>query len=151
MITETSWDTVIFLGGCLGLANALTVAHTGELIGNAVSRLLGNVSSPFAIFAAMVFLTLMISQFITNSTAIIIVLPTALSLCSLYGLNSMAFSIGITPGASIACCTPLAASQITMTEVAGYEFSDYLKYGWLPSLISYVVIIITVPLFYPLA
>lgn len=149
IIKELSWDTIVFLATCLGIANALTAAQSADLIGVFVSRILGNISSPFLIFAILVLLTIMISQFITNSTAIIIVLPIAISICDIYGFSYMTFCVGITLAASIACCTPLAAAQITMTEVAGYEFNDYIRYGWILTLLSYVGIILTVPLFYP--
>ena len=149
IVKELSWETVVFLATCLGLADALTVAKSGELIGRGVTALLGDVSSPMVIFAVLVFLTLFISQFITNSTAIIIVLPIAISLCGSYGFNPMTFCVGITLAASVACCTPLAAAQITMTEVAGYEFSDYIKYGWPLTLICYAAIVLLVPVFYP--
>ena len=147
---EMSWDTIVFLATCLGLANALTTAKSGELIGKGVFFLLGDVQIPLIVFSVVVLLTLFISQFITNSTAIIIVLPIAISLCNSYGYNAMAFCIGITLAASIACCTPLAAAQITMTEVAGYKFMDYIKYGWILTLICYVGIVLFVPMFYPL-
>lgn len=150
VVKKLHWETVVFLATCLGLAEGLTNAGSGELIGQAVSHALGNVASPMVIFAALTLLTLVISQFITNSTALIIVLPVALSLCGQYGFQYMPFCVGITLAASIACCTPLAAAQITMTQVAGYRFSDYLKYGWLPSLMGYAGILLFVPLFYPL-
>lgn len=150
IVHELHWDGIVFLASCLGLAGAITSAGSGELIGHAFSSLIGNVASPILIFAALTLLTLFISQFITNSTAIIIVLPIALSLCQSYGFSPMAFCVGITLAASIACCTPLAAAQITMTQVAGYEFSDYLRYGWFLSLLGYLGILIFVPLFYPL-
>ncbi len=150
IVKELHWESVVFLATCLGLAEALTSSGAADLIGRIVSSALGNVTSPMIIFAVLTFLTLFISQFITNSTALIIVLPVAFSLCTSYGFQYMPFCVGITLAASIACCTPLAAAQITMTQVAGYEFSDYLKYGWLPSLISFIGILIFVPLFYPL-
>jgi len=148
---EMHWETAILLASCLGLAEALTVSGAGDLIGKMVSASLGPVSSPWVIFSVIVALTLILSQFITNSTAIIIALPIGLSLCAAYGFNPMPFCVGVTLAASIACCTPLAAAQITMTQVAGYEFSDYFKYCGLPSLILYVCIIVLVPVFYPLA
>ena len=148
---ELHWESIIFLATCLSLAQCLTEAGSGDLIGSAVNAVLGNASSPFVVFAAVVALTLVLSQFITNSTAIIIAMPIGLSLCSLYGFSNVAFCVGITLAASVACCTPLAASQITMTQVAGYEFSDYLKFCALPTLVMYAAILIFVPLFYPLA
>ena len=148
---EMNWETVVLLASCLGLAEALTVSGAGDLIGRLVASALGEVHSPWAIFAVIVALTLLLSQFITNSTAIIVVLPIGLSLCGAYGFNHMPFCVGVTLAASIACCTPLAAAQITMTQVAGYEFLDYLKYCGIPSLILYACIVTLVPLFYPLA
>lgn len=150
IVKEMNWETVIFLGSCLGLGNALTVSGTGELVGKGVSVLLGNISSAHVVFAVMTAFTLFLSQFITNSTAIIIVLPIALALCENCGFNPMPFGIGITLAASTACCTPLAAAQIAMTQVAGYEFSDYLKFGWKLSILFLTGIVIFVPLFYPL-
>ncbi len=146
---DLNWETIVFLGSCLGLAEALTVSDSAHVIGNFVSALMGNSHNPFAVFALLVFLSLFISQFITNSTAIIIVLPLALSLCTSYGFNPMPFCVGVTLAASVACCTPLAAAQITMTQIAGYEFSDYVRYAWPFSVISYIGILLVVPLFYP--
>ena len=57
---------------------------------------------------------------------------------------------GITLAASIACCTPLAAAQITMTQVAGYEFADYFKYCFPLTVICYIAIIVVVPFFFPI-
>lgn len=150
IVKKLHWETVVFLATCLGLADGLTAAGSGELIGHAVSSALGSVTSPMVIFAVLTLLTLVISQFITNSTALIIVLPVALSLCGQYGFQYIPFCVGITLAASIACCTPLAAAQITMTQVAGYRFSDYLKYAWPLSVLGYIGILVFVPLFYPL-
>lgn len=150
IVKKLHWESVVFLATCLGLAEGLTAAGSGELIGRAVSSVLGNVTSPLVIFGVLTLLTLFISQFITNSTALVIVLPVALSLCTQYGFQYIPFCVGITLAASIACCTPLAAAQITMTQVAGYEFSDYLKYGWSLSLVGYLGILVFVPLFFPL-
>ena len=141
---------MIFLGSCLGLGKALTISGTGDFIARIVINLLGASREPFLIFAVLVTLTLVLSQFITNSTAIIIVLPIALSMCHAYGFNAMGFCVGITFAASFAFCTPLASAQITMTQVAGYDFVDYLKFGWKPTLLTLAGILAFVPLFYPL-
>ena len=143
-------ETIVFLATCLGIANALTVSKSGEYIGNVVSNLLGNITNGYIILAILTIITFIISQFITNSTAIIIVLPIAISLCNVYGFNYMPFAIAITFAGSFACLTPLAAAQITMTEVAGYDFSDYFKYGIYFSIITILLIIFIVPIFYPL-
>ena len=150
VVRELPWSTIIFLAASLGIAQSLTAAGSGELMGQAVGLALGAIESPFVIFAILTTITLVLSQFVTNSTAVIVMLPIALSLCEPYGLSPMAFTVGISLAASVACATPLAAAQIAMTQVAGYEFVDYVKYFSLPSIIMLVGIVVFVPLWYPL-
>ncbi|MBR3606867.1 MAG: anion permease [Lachnospiraceae bacterium] len=150
VINKLHWESIIFLGTCLGIGNALTISGAGDLAGTFLMNVLGDIKQPFAIFTIFVILTFVISQFITNSTAIIIALPIALSICEIYGFNHMTFTVGITLASSYACLTPLAASQIAMTEVAGYEFLDYFKYGWKMTILVILGVVILVPLFYPL-
>lgn len=151
IVFEMQWQTVIFLACCLGIADGLVDSGASDLISAFVSGVLGSDTSAFAVFAVLVFMTLLVSQLITNSTALIITLPIALSICSQNGFNSLPYCVGITLAASIACCTPMAAAQIAMTQVAGYDFSDYLKASWPPTVIGYISILVFVPLFYPLS
>ena len=150
VVENMHWESVVFLAACLSLAESLTASGAGELLGQGVGAVLGGVTSPLVIFAVLTLMTLFISQFITNSTAIIIMLPIALSLCAQNGFAYMPFCVGITFAASIACCTPLAAAQITMTQIAGYKFSDYLRYGWVLTVVEFACILVFVPLFFPL-
>ena len=148
IMKELRWDTIVFLAACLGIANALTISKAGELIGHAVSLLIGNVTSAILILIVLTLLTLILSQFITNSTAIIVVLPIAIELCKSFNFNVMPFTLAITYAASIAFLTPLAAAQITMTQVADYKFTDYYKFGIVFTIISFIEIVIFVPMFY---
>ena len=96
VINKLHWESIIFLGTCLGIGNALTISGAGDLAGTFLMNVLGDIKQPFAIFTIFVILTFVISQFITNSTAIIIALPIALSICEIYGFNHMTFTVGIT-------------------------------------------------------
>lgn len=150
ILKRVNWECLVFLAACLGMANGLTASGAGQMMADWMFDLLGETVSPMWIFATLVLATLFISQIVTNSTAIIITLPVAMSLCSAYGFSHMAFCLGITFGASLACSTPLAAVQIAITQSAGYRFSDYIRYTWPLTVLSYVGILIFVPLFFPL-
>ena len=150
IMKELRWDTIVFLASCLGIANALTVSKVGELIGNIVSTSLYSVSNPIIILAIFTVFTLVLSQFVTNSTAIIVILPIAIEMCKSLGYNTLPFTLAITYAASIAFLTPLAAAQITMTQVANYKFTDYFKAGIILSIINVVEIIIFVPIIFPI-
>lgn len=150
LVKKIDWSTLVFLAGCLGLGNALQVSGGGDIVASGFSKLLGDIVNPFVIFALLCFLCLFISQFITNSAAIMIVLPIALPICTAYGFNYMPFTLGITFAGSFAAMTPLAAAQIAMCAVAGYKFSDYFRFTLVLTIITYIAILVFVPLFYPL-
>lgn len=144
------WNVVFVLAGCLGLASGITKGGAGDLMAEWMSNLLGKDIPVRLIFAIIVLATMIVSNFITNSTAVVIMLPIALALCNAYSLNAAAFTLGIVFAANLTFSTPLANAQTAMTLVAGYKFSDYIRYTWPLALITYAAINIAVPLFFPL-
>jgi len=67
-----------------------------------------------------------------------------------FGLNPYAFAIGATIAAGVPLCCPLASSTLGMSMCVGYRFNDYFKYSFVFEIISYLVIVISVPLIYGL-
>ena len=150
VIKNMDWSVVFVLAGCLGIATGINNGGAGELLGEAVSSVLHEGIHPVVIFGIFVVLTMIISNFITNSTAVVIVLPIALSLCAANGLNTIPFTLGIVFAANLTFSTPLANAQTAMTLVAGYKFSDYIRYTWLLDILVLVAILCVIPLLYPL-
>ena len=62
----------------------------------------------------------------------------------------MPFCLGVVYAANLACATPFAHAQVTMTLVAGYRFSDYVKFNLPVQILMLVIMIIFVPVFFPL-
>lgn len=149
-ILSVNWNIVGRLAGCLGLAKALEAAGGTKLIANGFSDLIGNSLSPFALFCILVLLVQLTSQFMSNSTAILIVLPIVISIAPALSLNTYSFALGITLASGIALSCPLASSTLGMSMTVGYRFNDYFKYSIFFDIIAYFVIIALVPLIYGL-
>ncbi len=149
-ILSVNWNIVGRLAACLGLAKALESAGGTALIANTFSKIIGNSINPFLLFCILVFLVLFISEFISNSTAILIVLPIIIAIAPDMGLNTYSFALGITLASGLALSSPLASSTLGMSMSAGYKFNDYFKYSIWFDIISYLTIITMVPLIYGL-
>ena len=149
-ITSVNWNIVGRLAGCLGIAKALEASGGTALIAKGFIAAFGNSVSPFLLFAVAVLLTLVLSQFISNSTAILIVLPIILSVAPELGLNAYAFALGITLASGVALSCPLASSTLGISMVVGYKFNDYFKYSFILDIISFSIILAAVPLIYGL-
>ncbi len=146
---DMAWTPLIMLGGTIGIAAGLNDSGAGEIMANFVLRFIRDGSSPWFVFALFIVCTTVISNFCSNAATTILVLPLALSACTEYGWNPITFAVGIVMAASMACATPIAHTPVTMTLVAGYKFSDYIKYNGIMCLIANALVIATTPLFLP--
>lgn len=149
-IASVNWNIVGRLAGCLGLAKALEAAGGTAIIAQTFTNLVGDKLSPFLLFALLVLAVQVVSQFMSNSTAILIVLPIVMAIAPGLNLNAYTFALGITlaSGCSLSC--PLASSTLGMSMSVGYRFNDYFKTNIWMDIIAYIVIIVMVPLCYGL-
>ena len=150
VVKNMDWSVVFILAGCLGIASGLTKGGASDLFSQGLKTVLSPDISPLIVFGIFVLATMLISNFITNSTAVVIVLPIALAYCTTFGINALAFALGIVYAANLTFSTPLANAQTAMTLVAGYKFSDYIKYTWILDILIFIAILFVVPLFFPL-
>lgn len=149
-IAAVNWNIVGRLAGCLGLASALEAAGGTALIAEAFQNLVGDSLSPFVLFAILVLLVQVVSEFMSNSTAILIVLPIVMAIAPQLGLNPYTFALGITLASGMTLSCPLASSTLGMSMTVGYKFKDYFKYSIWFDILAYVIIIVTIPFIYGL-
>ena len=149
-IAQVNWNIVGRLAACLGLAKALEAAGGTTILGDLFQKIIPADISPFLLFCILVFLVQFTSEFISNSTAILIVLPIAILITTARGLNTYAFALGITLASGVSISCPLASSTLGMSMAVGYKFNDYFKYGFALDVVFYLLIITLVPLLYGL-
>lgn len=149
-IASVNWDIVGRLAGCLGIGKALEVSGGTALIAKGFTKIVGTNINPFLLFCLLVLLVQVVSMFISNSTAILIVLPILIAIAPGMGLNTYAYALGITLASGVALSCPLASSTLGMSMVAGYKFNDYIKHNIFLDIIAYGLIILLVPLIYGL-
>ena len=149
-IHSINWNVLGRLGGVLGLSKVLTAAGTIDLLSTWVQKIIGTNMSPWVLFAVCVLLAQILSMVLFNSTAILLVLSFVLTLVGPMNLNPVAYAFGITMGASVVFSSPLAGTSNQMTMAAGYKFRDFIRYGLPIDIMGYLILVIFVPIFFPL-
>ncbi len=149
-VSSINWNLVIWLSASLGMAAAVNASGGGELIAQMFMCFVDPQTPPAALFALVVILTVVLTHFLANSTAITIVFPIAFSLVTELGYQFFPFAVGITMASSVAIGTPIANTTIAMSVVARYEFRDYWRYSLPLIAIATVIILVVVPLQFPL-
>lgn len=149
-LKSINWTVALWFCASLGIAAGLNQSGGGALLASAFIGLFGVNISPFVLYAVLLTLVVILTQFLSNSTVLAIVLPIAFSITESMGYNTYAFAVGLTIAGAMAVATPLANTTIGMTMVADYKFSDYMKYCGPMTVIAMLVLMVLVPMLWPL-
>ena len=107
-------------------------------------------SNPLLLLTGFFFLTVFLTQPMSNQAAAIVVLPIALQTAMTLQLNPRAFAMAVAFAASCSFVTPLEPACIMVYGAGRYRFADFLKVGTLLTLIIFAIVIALVPIVWPL-
>lgn len=141
--------TIFLFGGTLSLAAALDQTGAGELIADKVIGLLGKNPSPYVLTFVIFMLCCVLTNFMSNTATTALMAPIAVSIAQGMGADPSAVLMACVIGGSCAYATPIGMPANTMVVTAGgYTFKDYAKAGVPLILVSTVVSMILLPIFY---
>jgi di/tricarboxylate transporter len=146
---SVDWRLLILIGGMTAFGAAMAKSGADLMIAQAVTGWL----QPFgaiAVLGGFTVLTVLLTQPMSNAAAALVVLPIAIKAAESMGTNPRAFAIAIMLSASISVLTPFEPSCILVYGPGKYRFSDFIKVGGGLTVLSVILILILVPLFWPL-
>ena len=97
---------------------------------------------------AMLLITTILSNFMSNNATVGICVPISLSLAQTFGANPIPFVLCCAIGANLSVAKPICTATITMTTAAGYRFKDYARFGGLFNLLAFIATAIVVYFIY---
>ena len=143
-------QTIFLFGGTLALAKALEKTGAGVAIADFVIGALGENVSPFVLLVAVFMLACVMTNFMSNTATTALLVPISISIAAGMGADPRAVVMATVIGGSCAYATPIGMPANTMVMTAGgYKFMDYTKAGLPLILISTVVSLILLPVFFP--
>jgi len=143
------WRLLILIGGMSAFGTAMQKTGTSDFISHYIVMFV----SPYghlAVMAGFILLTVFLTQPMSNAAAALVVLPIAIQTAKELAINPRSFAIAIMLGASVSLITPFEPSCILVYGPGKYKFFDFFKVGSLLTLILVIVLIITIPIFWPL-
>ncbi|MDL2293684.1 SLC13 family permease [Ruminococcaceae bacterium OttesenSCG-928-D13] len=143
-------QTIFLFGGTLALASALESTGAGAMIADAVIGLLGQNASPYILLLAVLLLSAVLTNFMSNTATTALLVPISLSIATGMGADPRAVLMATVIGGSMAYATPIGMPANTMVlSIGGYKFRDYAKAGVPLMVVALVVSMILLPIFFP--
>jgi di/tricarboxylate transporter len=141
---------VFLVAGVLPLGLAMTKTGATTLFANG----LVSFTQPFgalALLLGVLILTVLLSQAMKGAAVSAVMAPIAIQAAQQFGLDPRAVVMGVALATSMAFITPLGHPvNILMLGPSGYRFKDFFKVGLPLTIILFVLVMILLPVFWPL-
>ncbi|WP_181149746.1 SLC13 family permease [Arthrobacter sp. MYb227] len=149
-LSSISWSTLFFVGGILVLAGTIVSTGASQLIVDVLVKMLGGSPNPYVLIGGMFLISLIMTQFMSNTAAAGILAPIAISLATGIGGDPRALVMAVVLGASCAFLTAIATPpNIMVAEPGNIKFVDWIRSGLPLSVMAFVVCMVIVPLVWP--
>ena len=144
------WKSVFLIAGMLPLGIAMENTGTAQLMADWIVGVIGG-WGPMAVLAGIYIMTGLLTEVMSNAAATVLVTPIAIDAALRLGADPRAFVIGVVLAASTSFLMPIGHQvNVIVFGPGGYKFSDYTRVGIFLNAILLVVVLVVLPIFWPL-
>ena len=142
-------ELVIIVGSALCLATLMIDTGLAKNLADGVISVFDGYGV-FAAFVGVFFITLIVTELITNNAAAALAFPVAYAVATSYGVDPRPFILAVVFGASASFISPYGYQTNLMVYNAGnYKLSDFVRIGLPLSVVYSLTVIFAVPYFFP--
>lgn len=144
------WKIIFLVAGMLPLGLAMTKTGATALLATALTGIL-KPFGPLALLLGLLTLTVLLSQVMKGAAVSAVIAPIAIQAAQQFGVDPRAMAMGVALATSLAFVTPLGHPvNILMMAPGGYTFKDFFKVGLPLTILLFLVIMVVLPIFWPL-
>ncbi|HYY59708.1 MAG TPA: SLC13 family permease, partial [Pyrinomonadaceae bacterium] len=143
------WRLIVLIAGMISFGIAMEKAHADQYLADMIVRATGSFG-PIAVLAGFFIMTVAITQPMSNQAAALVMLPIAVKTALALGLNPRTFAVTVTYAASCSFITPLEPACVLIFTPGRYRFLDFVKVGTILTLAVFAIVLLLVPVFWPL-
>jgi di/tricarboxylate transporter len=140
---------LLLIVGAIGLAAAMEKTGAAKIYAAGFLSLFKG-QNPAFILAALILLTNIITETMSNNATAVLLLPIAVSTAHSLGVDARPFIIGVCFGASCSYASPFGyQTNLLVYGPGGYRFKDFLKLGLPLDLLTWLLSSLMIPYLWP--
>ena len=144
------WRAIFLIAGTIAVSLAMVQTQLAQQVGDSIVGLV----APFGalgLVAGTYLLSAILTQVMGGQISPLVVGPITIAAAIRLGVNPQAIAVVTAIAGSVSFITPLSHPvNILMIAPANYKFSDFVKSGWVLTVVCFVALMIAVPLFWNL-
>jgi di/tricarboxylate transporter len=144
------WRAVFLIAGMLPLGIAMQNSGAAQFIAEGMISAIGGFDL-LVLIGGLFMLTVLASQFMPNPVVTVLMAPIALNTASDMGLSPYSLMMVVALAASASFLSPVGhPANVLIMAPGGYRFTDYLRIGLPLSLLVLAVVLVVLPIIWPL-
>ncbi len=145
------WKAVFLIAGMLPLGVALDKTGAASMVAESVIAVLGPFG-PYGVLFGLLSITFIATSIIPTAALVVLMVPIALKTSAGLGISPYPLMMGIAMAASSSFTSPIShPANVLVMGPGGYKFLDYVKVGVPLTLVILALLMVIIPLFWPLA
>jgi len=145
--TSVDWSLVLAIGAAFGLGRALEDTGVASTISGALLACAGD--DALLALAVVYGTTSLLTEFVTNNAAAVIVFPIAFGTAQQLGVSHVPFVVAVMIAASASFVTPIGyQTNLMVYGPGGYRFSDFVRVGVPLAVMLWVITVLLAPQVY---
>ena len=144
------WKAIFLIAGMFPLGIALDQTGAANYLASGVVTAVGPFG-PLAVMLALLLLTFLATCFIPTAALVVLLSPIVLNTSAHIGISPYSLMMAMAMAASASFMTPIShPANVLVMGPGGYKFIDYIKVGLPLTLVVLTVLMIVLPIFWPL-
>jgi len=144
------WKSVFLIAGMLPMGIAMQKTDTALFLAEKIVELVGNWGAE-AVMMGIFLMTAFTTEVMSNAAATVLVTPIAIDAARNLGVNPQTFVMAVVIAAATSFLMPIGhQANVLVYGPGGYKFGDYTKVGVWLNIIIFFVVLIFLPLVWPL-
>lgn len=149
-IRSIDWNCMLLVGSLTAISTGVKNCGLGDAVAQKILNILGDEPSTFMVTTVIFLSAALLTQIMSNIPTIMLFLPIGISVAEAIGCSPYPVAMTITLAGAASYATPFAAPQNMMTVGwTRYKFMDFMKIGLPMLFITYLVVIVLIPIFLP--
>jgi di/tricarboxylate transporter len=144
------WKSVFLIAGMLPMGIAMQNSGTALFLAEKIIELVGNWGT-VAVLMGIFLMTALTTEVMSNAAATVLVTPIAIDAARNLGANPQTFVMAVVIAAATSFLMPIGhQANVLVFGPGGYKFGDYTKVGVWLNVIIFIVVLIFLPIIWPL-
>ncbi len=144
------WRAVFLIAGMLPLGTALANTGAARLLAGTAVDLLGTLG-PWYVIGGLYLVTALATMIVPTAALVVLMSPVVLSASASLGIAPTTAMMAMAMAASASFTSPIShPANILIMGPGNYRFSDYIRAGIPLTLLVFVIVMLLLPIFWPL-